>query len=428
MAAIAMREKLADKASMASQGPAWLAPVREKAFSRFQSMGFPTRQWEAWKYMNLFPVLDAPFHQAQREAALESARTQKLSRDALQWVFSGGYYLSDLSSKPGSGLEAKPLMTALASETAPLAFFARDLDSEENPFVLINTFSFTEGLLLRVPKSWDNHQPLNLLFLDAGGAPSLAMPRVSIILEEGAKAQVVCRMLGGAGQGSVTNAVFEVFLEQGASLKLAQVILQDGPHYPFAAARFYLKAGSSAEQLVYCRGGKMTKLDTRVELEGEGATCRLNGLSILGGAAQAFHELTVNHRAPLTLSRQFYKNILDDEAQAEFNSLSYVFRDAVKSDTQQLNKNLLLSDDARVYSRPKLKIYTDDVSANHGSANGPTQERELFYLRSRGLDPKAARLMLAEGFAREVLDKADMPAAGGEIGRDLRRELQKMVD
>ena len=133
----------------------------------------------------------------------------------------------------------------------------------------------------------------------------------------------------------------------------------------------------------------------------------------------ASHQMTVRHKVPGCISRQYYKSVLAGESQSEFNSLVEVLPGASKSDSQQLNRNLLLSEGASAFSRPRLRIDTDDVSANHGSATGQIEEDELFYLQSRGLSEKKARAVLVEGFAEEI---------AGEINeKSLKSNLETMI-
>jgi len=145
----------------------------------------------------------------------------------------------------------------------------------------------------------------------------------------------------------------------------------------------------------------------------------VRGLSLLGGRANVVHRVVADHQAGHCASRQFYKSILSGSARSAFESLVEVAKGADKSDSRQLNKNLLLSKEAAAVSRPELKIHADDVACAHGSATGELRRDELFYLRSRGIDEKTARLVMTEGFAAEVLEEIpDVP---------LKEELHELV-
>ena len=129
----------------------------------------------------------------------------------------------------------------------------------------------------------------------------------------------------------------------------------------------------------------------------------MHGLSLLGGSSDVAHQVIADHVAGSCISRQFYKSIVAENAKTSFGSLVSVKRGADKSDSKQLNKNLLLSKTARAVSRPELRIENDDVTCAHGSATGEIDPEQLFYLRSRGISLEQARFMMIEGFAAEVL-------------------------
>ncbi len=166
-----------------------------------------------------------------------------------------------------------------------------------------------------------------------------------------------------------------------------------------------METGSRLEIVGTATGGSIIRNDIHVDLDGAEAFCPLAGLAALAGKSQAFQHVSVNHRFLNCTSRQIYKNILAGDSVAEFNSLVHVWRCAQKSDSEQLDKNLLLSENARVYSRPQLRIDNDDVRASHGAATGRLEKDELFYLQSRGFPKELARFLLIYGFAKEVLEK-----------------------
>jgi len=150
-------------------------------------------------------------------------------------------------------------------------------------------------------------------------------------------------------------------------------------------------------------GEGLVRNDVRVSLDGPGASVTLGGLSVLSGAAGSHNHSVVTHAAPGTTSRQLFKDILSGASRSEYSGLVHVLRGAPGSDSNQLCRNLLLSDEARAHSRPQLKIDTDDVKCSHGSATGQLPANELFYLQSRGLSHEQARAILIEGFAEEVV-------------------------
>jgi Fe-S cluster assembly protein SufD len=166
-------------------------------------------------------------------------------------------------------------------------------------------------------------------------------------------------------------------------------------------------------------GARIARVDAQVRLAAEGAACRLNGL-YLGRARQLIdHHTLVDHAVPHTESRELYKGILDGRAHGVFRGRVHVRPHAQKTDAEQVNRNLLLSDDASVNTKPQLEIYADDVKCSHGASIGQLDPDALFYLRSRGIELARARSLLAFAFASEIA--AQLPIA------KLREELEGVV-
>lgn len=417
------REWMKDRSRLPTGETDGLRQFRAAAFDRFEKMGFPTREWESWRYMNLLPLLDSSFQSPAKPPAEKiRGRFPCLETFPLRAVFADGVFIPELST---GTLALEPLEAALQKITGPLPGLQKLMEVEENPFALLSMAHGTEGLWIHLAPDQSVPQILHVFFLQQ--EPVAAMPRLAIRLESGAKLELAVHSLDTEA-ASLLNLSVDVHLGRNASLKLVQSHRAGNHAYVFTTLRALQEEGSRLDQVVFHRGGKMARTDARVDLAGREASCSLNGLGLLDGTSQLFQEVSVHHRVPHTTSRQFYKSLLGGSSQSEFNSLAHVYPGAVKSEAHQLNRNLLLSDSARAYSRPKLKIYTDDVSASHGSANGQTQKQELFYLRSRGLDEKTARFILTFGFAEEILQEITDAGIRQALEADVRAALETMLD
>ena len=152
-------------------------------------------------------------------------------------------------------------------------------------------------------------------------------------------------------------------------------------------------------------GGALVRNNVHPVLAGEGAECLVNGLFIGGGRQHMDNYMMVEHASPHCASRQFYNGILDGHAQGVFHGRIIVHNAAQKTDAKQTNRNLLLSDDAQIHTKPQLEIYADDVKCTHGATIGQIEEDALFYLRSRGIDEASARKLLLSAFASECLER-----------------------
>src|SRR4029077_4378944 len=158
-------------------------------------------------------------------------------------------------------------------------------------------------------------------------------------------------------------------------------------------------------------------------LAGEGGECLINGLFIGNGSQHIDKYMLVEHASPHCSSRQFYNGILDGHSHGVFHGRIIVHKDAQKTDAKQTNRNLLLSDDAQIDTKPQLEIYADDVKCTHGATIGQIEENALFYLRSRGIDEMSARKLLLGAFASECLDRMKEEDVRGQIEELINRHL-----
>lgn len=203
--------------------------------------------------------------------------------------------------------------------------------------------------------------------------------KTGIVLEAGASADIV--IMQNEHNKAVHNTLFDIQMAEGAVLRAVILTIHGGV------------------------------IDNRIEisLNGRHADCDISGLYLVDGSQKVSNTLSVQHRVPECHSRELFKGILDNSASAYFNGLIHVFPDAQKTEAYQECHNLLLSRDAKAFAQPQLEIYADDVKCSHGATNGRLNEDELFYMRSRGIPLKEARLLQQLAFAYAVLDKISSP-------------------
>lgn len=228
-------------------------------------------------------------------------------------------------------------------------------------------------------------------------------PRLKIILEEGAQATVVERH---TGQGAYwKNMVTEITLGANARLNHIRVQGDSTDAVQTNMVSITMEKDSYINSFSLNLGGKMTRHDIHVLLNGSGIECFLNGVNLLKDKQHGDTTILMEHTAPHCHSNQFYRSILDDAARGVFQGKVHVHQTAQKTDGYQLSNALLLSPKAEMDTKPELEIYADDVKCSHGATTGQLDEEPLFYLRSRGLTEKEARLLLIQAFVDEVVDK-----------------------
>jgi Fe-S cluster assembly protein SufD len=422
--------------------PSWVARLRENAFASFEKLGFPTVAHEEWKYTNVAPVAKANFDPAlnvpaDSSPALDAAQIQAFTyreTRSSQLVFVNGFYRQDLSSLEAlpAGVAALDMADALNDEKygeVVRGQLARTADYNEDAFTALNTAFVASGAFIYVPAGTRVETPLHLLFLsDATREPVASFPRTLIVAERGSAATVIESYAGVGDDVYFTNAVVEVALAEGARLTHYKVQRESQEAFHVAATCASLGRESSFDTTTITLGAQLSRHGINVMLDHEGAECRVDGLYLVGSGQHADTHSLIDHRQPHCTSHQLYKGILDGKSRAVFNGKVFVREGAQQTDARQTNRNLLLSDEARVDTKPQLEIFADDVKCAHGATVGQLEEEELFYLSSRGLNPNIARNLLTYGFAEEVITKIKVESIKAQLDEAVLNRLHSNLE
>jgi Fe-S cluster assembly protein SufD len=265
---------------------------------------------------------------------------------------------------------------------------------------------------------------VQLLFASVGqDQPTLISPRNLVMLGDGARLDLIESHVALGGGSNLTNLVNRIVVGRGAKLRHDRLQLGEVAGSLIGRTSYRISADARLTQSLATLGGGLVRNETLALVDGSGIELQLNGLYLTRGRQHVDNTIRVDHAKPGSVSDQFYKGVLDGEAQAVFAGKIVVRRDAQKTNAYQTNNNLLLSPDVEIDTKPELEIFADDVKCSHGATSGELDERELFYLRSRGLDPDTARSMLTFAFADEVLERFANAAIAAQARRELVRWL-----
>jgi Fe-S cluster assembly protein SufD len=424
-----------------ADSPAWVERLRESAFSSFEKLGFPTVDREEWKYTNVSAIAKAKFELAfesrEETTALNAAQLQSFTYPEAhqsQLVFVNGFYRPELSSTkslPGEmavidiadGLKEEKYSGIIREQ------LARSADFNENAFTALNTAFIASGAFLFIPEGVQVESPVHLLFLSDGrDAPVASFPRVLIVAERGSTATVIESYAGVGEKAYFTNAVVEINLADAARLNHYKVQRESTEAFHVATTLATLGRASSFNSTTITLGARLSRHDINVMLDHEGAECWVDGLYIVGEDQHTDTHSLIDHRQPHCTSHQLYKGILDGKSRAVFNGKVFVREGAQQTDAKQTNRNLLLSNEARVDTKPQLEIFADDVKCAHGATVGQLEEEELFYLISRGLNPEIARNLLTYGFAEEVIEKIKVESIKAQLDEAVLNRLHAELE
>jgi Fe-S cluster assembly protein SufD len=388
--------------------------LREASFDRFMTLGFPGPKSEAWKYTSLGPLARARLDLAPRLELRRADVKPYLVRGARRLVFVNGHFAADLSDEQtvGEGVTLSSLAAALERGDPTALDALADVDADAGrAFSALNEALVADGCLIRLGAGMALDRPVQLLFMSVEhDPPAVINPRNIVVVGDGARLDLVeSHVMTGGGRG-LTNLVNHIVVGRGAALRhdRLQIGAATGTH--IGQTRYDISADARLTQSLATLGGALVRNEIRAVMQGGGIEATLNGLYFTGDRQHVDNHILVDHAAPGSVSDQFYKGILDDQSQGVFAGKIVVRRDAQKTNAYQSNNNLLLSPDAEIDTKPELEIFADDVKCSHGATAGELDERELFYLRSRGLDVATARSVLTFAFAGEVLERFGHPA------------------
>jgi Fe-S cluster assembly protein SufD len=304
---------------------------------------------------------------------------------------------------------------------------ARYADYVANGFTALNTAFVSSGAFVYIPKGVTVNTPLHLLFI-SDGAQLASFPRVLVVAEENSSATVIETHVSTQDVQYFTNAVVEVVLKDGARIEHYKVQRESVEAFHVATTVADLGSNASYDATTITFGAALSRHDINVTLDHEGAECRVDGLYLVTTGQHADTHSVIDHRKPHCTSHQLYKGILDGKSRAVFNGKIFVRHDAQKTDAMQTNKNLLLSNEARVDTKPQLEILADDVKCAHGAAVGQIDEDELFYLETRGIHHDLARNLLTYGFAEEVIGKIKVDSIRAQLDEAVLNRLNARLE
>ena len=412
--------------------PAWLRNLREDAFARFCEVGFPTTHDEDWRFTNVSEIAKTEFELAtQARISSHELKPFQVSGFAAQLVFVNGYFAPELSSHSSSpaGVKVSSLREEIGTNPERLqAHLGRYLNTKRDAFSALNTAFADDGACVYVRKGAVLETPVYLLFVStASDRPLMTHPRNLVVVENEAQATIVEDYVSIGESPAFCNTATELVVGENAVVSHYMIEREHTKAFNISTLRIQQGRSANVSSHSVLLGGGLVRNNVHPVLAGEGSECLINGLFIGNGRQHLDNYMLVEHASPHCGSRQFYNGILDDHAHGVFHGRIIVHKDAQKTDAKQTNRNLLLSDDARIDTKPQLEIYADDVKCTHGATIGQIEENALFYLRSRGIDEVSARRLLLLAFANECLDRMAASAARDHVEALIHRHLQQIA-
>jgi len=387
------------------EGSAW--PGAQAALDAVNELPIPTTRTEAWKYTRVGKLFNATYSSPQ--VNVEVTLPARLPFDTTRVVFVNGHFRAELSDdlKAEKGIVIDSLVHHLKHGPVK-AHYGQVAPIGDRFFTAMNTAAPTDGLIILATKGTKTSKPIHVLHLSTGGQ-QLIQPRDLFMLHEGAEVEVIVEAVNSSATLGVTaslvNSIRESVIGESASLTihLLQNDTDDPAHVGMDAATIAAKGHFSIDTTTL--NGSFVRNEAHIALAGPNAHAELNGVYILDGTTHCDNHTYIGHDTPDCTSDELYKGIVAGKATGVFNGKVYVKQDAQRTRAYQSNANILQGDDAKVYTKPELEIYADDVKCSHGCTIGRFDEQGMFYMRSRGISEAEAKKMMAHAFMYDVLER-----------------------
>ena len=383
--------------------------VRKEAIAKFAELDFPDLHQEDWRFTDISPILKYNFSYANEKILPSQGEISKFMFNGMKShtvVFVNGFYSPELSTllPLPDGATIGSLAAAMKrSDHGTREYISKYSAFDSNVFTALNMAFARDGAYIYIPENVAIDEPIHVIFISHGEEKTISQPRNLIIAEKNSKAKIVEHYVGTGDGVYFTNAVTEVYLRENSNVETVKIQSESTNSYHVATTEVSLESDSNYESQAILLGANIYRHDLNVILKGEGGNAMLDGLYLTSGDQLSDTHSLIDHAAPHCTSQEHYKGILDGKSRGVFNGKIMVRKGAQQTNSRQENRNIILSNEAKVDTKPQLEIFADDVKCSHGATVGQLNKESIFYLRSRGIGEEQAKLILIYAFASDVL-------------------------
>ncbi len=407
-------------------GNGLLGSVRAKAFEHFNKLGIPTSRNEEWKYTRLTGLTNKPFtlHTSTALPGETELNNIRLQQDfAAELFFVNGVFAQEISTANNDALVVLNLHEAAESEYKNYVQQHLNQSSKymKDGMNALNAAFVANGLFVLIKKNKAVDKPVFVYHLtDTSKDNVFVQPRSLFVVEENAQVQLVELYKNTGLQESFTNEVIEIAVQENARLEYYKVQDENENCHHVGTTHVQQVGKCFTHCVTVTLGGGTIRNNINMILEAEKNEGHLYGLYMVNGKTHVDNHSIVDNVKPNCFSNELYKGIMDGHSTGVFNGKIFVRQDAQKTNAYQSNKNVLMSDNASVNTKPQLEIFADDVKCSHGCTIGSLDDEALFYLRARGIGEKKAKALLLHAFAADILEQVKLEA--------LRIYLEQKID
>lgn len=408
--------------------------LRKSAFQSFSSLPLPGKKDESWKYTNLDSLYAGNFSPEKTQTKLELKEIEKFfipNLKVFRVVFVNGKLNEKLSDYESVSdfTEIRTLSDAIHHQTTEIkTYLDRFLTSEKQIFSDLNTAFLNDGIFIKIKNGKVTEKPIHLLFISNSDSV-LSQPRNMIVSGKSSEATVIEHYISLDEQSSyLTNVVTNLISEENSTLHHIKIQTENEKSFHIGTVQTCQEKNSSVDSHFYSLGSAITRNNVFADLNDENANVQLHGLYLTSNQQHVDNHTLINHLKPNCTSVEVYKGILDDKSTGVFDGKIIVHPDAQKTNANQSNKNLLLSNEAHADAKPQLEIYADDVKCFHGATVGQLDGTQLFYLKSRGIGDEFAKAILTHAFAADILNAIKIQPLREYLDHQIMEKLHSPIE
>jgi Fe-S cluster assembly protein SufD len=408
--------------------PDFINNKRENALEHFRKLGIPDKKIEKYKYTDLNPVFEKEYRHYIEPKGIDFKINEMFKCDVPELntnmiiLLNGWYYDTENPLKKLDGGAIVGSLREAAKQYPEIVkkHYSQYADVENESLTALNTAFAQDGIFFYAPKGTTLESPVQIINILLDEEAGMTQHRNLFVMEENSEANIIICDHTLTRQFFLTNSVTEVFADQNARFDLARIQNEHNGATQLSHLYVHQEKDSNVSANTISLHGGLIRNNYNVKLNGEGCNNNTLGLYLTDRGQHIDSYVHIDHTKPNSVSNQLFKGVLDDFATGAFNGRILVRQDAQKTEAYQSNNNILLTDDAKMNTKPQLEIYADDVKCSHGATVGQLDQDALFYMRSRGINFKEARLLLMYAFAHEVIEKIKV--------KPLQERIHELVD
>ncbi len=383
---------------------------RTKAIANFEQLGLPTNKSEEYRFTPITSAIAKNFEWKNKLSPSSITSIDQFLIDGIEatiLVFVNGSYSQSHSKIDHSSKEIK--ITSLseafrADKEVIRKYFDKVSQSEADPFAAMNTAFWQEGIFIHVSENSKVERPILFLHIsDANQEQVITHSRLLLVVEKGGSLSVIEKFDSVGSNPIFQTLTEEIIVKENAQLEYCKIQNDSGNSHQVTNTVIQQSNISKVDTCTITLNGQLVRNNFSIVIDGEHCESHFHGLYLLNGNTIADNHTVVDHKKPNSFSNELYKGIMDGNSKGIFNGKIFVRPQAQKTNAFQSNRNILMSEDATVNTKPQLEIWADDVKCSHGCTSGQLDEEALFYLQTRGIPYDSAKAMLLYAFALDVL-------------------------